>query len=429
MKLIKNKIIKNIYWLVIDKIIILILQFFIGVKIANHYGKINYGEYSYAVSIVAFAPIILEILNVRIIKKFFYKYNFNLIVSIVSTFKNIISIIILIFIIIFKFVIGIEENLFLMLVFLSIDNIFITSTIGIENYFEYKLNSKYIVLTNNVIKIFSYLLQYLGIILGFKIIMIPIIRCIGSLIRGILLRYNYRKVYKINEKILFSYKILKKIIKESYYLWLSFISYIISTNIDKVMIGNMLGVGEVGIYSIGVQLIGILTIIISSFQSTIFSELLELYNEKDIKKYEKKYIFYTKILTNIYFVGIIISIIVLKKLFEHVFSIEYIKAVNIYIILSIGILVKANVFLRSSHIVLVNRSKVLLKSELIAMMSNLMLNYFLIKRYGIYGAATATTITQFISLWIIDLFSKDGRKLLKKHLSGFWMFDIKKYIR
>lgn len=429
MKLIKNKIIKNIYWLVIDKIIILILQFFIGVKIANHYGKINYGEYSYAVSIVAFAPIILEILNVRIIKKFFYKYNFNLIVSIVSTFKNIISIIILIFIIIFKFVIGIEENLFLMLVFLSIDNIFITSTIGIENYFEYKLNSKYIVLTNNVIKIFSYLLQYLGIILGFKIIMIPIIRCIGSLIRGILLRYNYRKVYKTNEKILFSYKILKKIIKESYYLWLSFISYIISTNMDKVMIGNMLGVGEVGVYSIGVQLIGILTIIISSFQSTIFSELLELYNEKDIKKYEKKYIFYTKILTNIYFVGIIISIIILKKLFEHVFSIEYIKAINIYIILSIGILVKANVFLRSSHIVLVNRSKVLLKSELIAMMSNLMLNYFLIKRYGIYGAATATTITQFISLWIIDLFSIDGRKLLKKHLSGFWIFNIKKYIR
>lgn len=428
MKFIKNKIIKNIYWLVIDKIIILILQFFIGVKIANHYGKINYGEYSYAVSIIAFAPIILEILNVRIIKKFFYKYNFNLIVSIVSTFKNIISIIILIFIIIFKFVIGIEENLFLMLVFLSIDNIFITSTIGIENYFEYKLNSRYIVLTNNIIKIFSYLLQYLGIILGFKIIMIPIIRCIGSLIRGILLRYNYRKVYKTNEKILFSYKILKKIIKESYYLWLSFISYVISTNMDKIMIGNILGVGEVGIYSIGVQLIGILTIIISSFQSTIFSELLELYNEKDMKKYEKKYIFYTKILTNIYFIGIIISIIVLKKLFEHVFSIEYIKAINIYIILSIGVLVKANVFLRSSHIVLVNRSKVLLKSELIAMMSNLILNYFLIKKYGIYGAATATTITQFISLWIIDLFSIDGRKLLKKHLSGFWIFDIKRYI-
>lgn len=428
MKLIKNKIIKNIYWLVIDKIIILILQFFIGVKIANHYGKINYGEYSYAVSIVAFAPIILEILNVRIIKKFFYKYNFNLVVSIVSTFKNIISIIILIFIIIFKFIIGIEESLFLMLVFLSIDNIFITSTIGIENYFEYKLNSKYIVLTNNIIKIFSYLLQYLGIILGFKIIMIPIIRCIGSLIRGILLRYNYRKVYKTNEKILFSYKILKKIIKESYYLWLSFISYIISTNMDKIMIGNILGVGEVGIYSIGVQLIGILTIIIGSFQSTIFSELLELYNEKDMKKYEKKYIFYTKILTNIYFIGIIISVIILKKLFEHVFSIEYIKAINIYIILSIGILVKANVFLRSSHIVLVNKSKVLLKSELIAMMSNLMLNYFLIKKYGVYGAATATTITQFISLWIIDLFSTDGRKLLKKHLSGFWIFDIKRYI-
>ena len=34
-----SKIIKNIKWLFFDKVFILILQFFIGVKIANYYGS------------------------------------------------------------------------------------------------------------------------------------------------------------------------------------------------------------------------------------------------------------------------------------------------------------------------------------------------------------------------------------------------------
>ena len=39
-----GKIIKNIGWLIFDRIFILVLQFFIGVKIANYYGSSSYGE-------------------------------------------------------------------------------------------------------------------------------------------------------------------------------------------------------------------------------------------------------------------------------------------------------------------------------------------------------------------------------------------------
>ena len=53
-----NKIFKNICWLFFDRIFILILQFFIGVKIANYYGSDNFGMYNYAMSIVSFSSIL-----------------------------------------------------------------------------------------------------------------------------------------------------------------------------------------------------------------------------------------------------------------------------------------------------------------------------------------------------------------------------------
>ena len=63
----------NIMWLIFDKIFILILQFVVGVKIANHFGSYQYGKYSYALSIIAFIPMLLELLNTRIIKLYFYR--------------------------------------------------------------------------------------------------------------------------------------------------------------------------------------------------------------------------------------------------------------------------------------------------------------------------------------------------------------------
>lgn len=421
-----NKMFKNIIWLIFDKIFILILQFLVGVKIANYYGSLIYGKYSYAVSIIIFSSIITEVINTRIIKTYFYKYNFNIIVSVVSSFKEMVSTVILIIIIILKIFIPIDNEIYLLLILLSIDNILVASTIGMENYFEYKVDSKYIVISNNIVKLISYTIQYIGIILNLNIIFIPFARCVGSFIRKFILKYQYKKKYGCKEKILFSKKIIFKLVKDSNFLWLSFISYILSTNIDKIMLGKLIGIEEVGIYSIGVQLANILMIFISPFQNTIFSEMLYLY-KIDKKKYFKKYIFYTKVLTCIYLFIIPVSFIVLKYFFRYVFSNEYIEAINIYIILCFGVLIKANVFLRSSHLTLTNTTKLILKSEILATISNIILNYLLIKKYGMYGAAIATLITQIISLWLIDCFYTNGRRLLIIHLNGFWIFNIKKY--
>jgi len=416
----------NIVWLIFDKIFILILQFVVGVKIANHFGSYQYGKYSYALSIIAFIPMLLELLNTRIIKLYFYKYNFNIIVSIVSTFKNLISIIIFVVILLSKYFFSYDIELYWILVILSLDNIFISMTLGIENYFDYKLQSRYIVVSNNIVKIISYLIQYLVIIFNYGIIMIPIARCIGDILRALILKYQYRKKYNVVNKIVLNKKIILRMINESILIWFSFISYTIASNIDRIMLKNLLNLESVGIYSIANQLISILLIIIGPFQNTVFSELIKIYHKDNIL-YEKKYIYFTKILTGLYIVGIPISFFVLQKCFKYVFSSDYSQAISLYMILSLVVLVKANVFLRSSHFVLSNNRSLILKSEATAAIVNIFLNYILINKFGVRGAAISTLISQVISLWIVDIFSKEGRKLLKYHLKGFYIFDVLKY--
>lgn len=412
-----NKILNNIGWLVIDKFLILFLQFFVGVKIANYYGSEIYGEYSYAMAIVAFSPIILDIMNARVIKEF-YDENFNWVVSSVTTFRNFLAGVIFIITLLSYPIFKTSINLYIMLLLLTFDTFLLTTTMGVENYFEYKLLSKNMVLSNNIVKIISYIFQYLGIIVGFSIIVIPIIRIFGSFLRMIILKKFYFKYSNENVKFILDKKLTLKILDLSKYLWLSVISYIVASQIDKIMLANMLGIKEVGIYSISVQLTSVLAIVIGPFQTSLYPKLLELFRgNKD--EYSKAYKKYTTAITYLYIFGIISSIFVIKILFNKIYSIEYSEAISLYTILSIGIFFKANAFLRSTHITLIKNTRIILMSELIAMIFNVILNYVLIGKIGVKGAAIATSITQMISLWGVDLFSSEGRKILKYQISGF----------
>ena len=427
-----NKIFKNICWLFFDKIFILILQFFIGVKIANYYGSENFGMYNYAMSIVSFSSILFELLNDRVIKKFFRENNFINIVYNVNIFRNFMAIIVLIFTIIIGSVFKLSYLLYFTLILLCIDNLLVTSTQGIEIYFDYKLNSKNLVILNNIIKLISYFLQYIYIILGYSIIIIPIVRCVGSLLRMVVLRQMYKRIYL--KSTVFSFKInislIKNIIKESIYLWISFIGFIIYTQTDKLMLGSMLGNKGVGIYSIAVNLTQVLAILITPIQVSVFPKMVELYN-KNYKEYYKFYFYVSFLITQAYFLLCVISIIVVSKLFLKVFSYDYILAIPVYSILVVSVFLKANGILQAGHVTIKKITKKIVYKTFTGILLNIILNYYVINIYDVIGAALATTITHFLTLFIMDFFIKEYKEqavVQLKSLNPFYIRSVFKEI-
>lgn len=430
-----KKIINNIGWLIFDKIFILLLQFFVGVKIANYYGAPLFGQYSYAISLVAFSNIFFELINSRVLKKYYTKENFNILVFNTNFFKNSIAIILFFIPIIYKFFYKIDNTLFYLLILLCLDNILMTATSGIENFFEYKLEAKRIVISNNIVKIISYFLQYICMILNKGIIFIAIVRCIGSLIRVIILKYQYNSSYlgKLeNKSVKLDIKLIVKIIDESKYLWFSFVSFLIYTQTDRLMINHYLGVEEVGVYTIGMQLSNILAILIGPIQNSLFPKFLELYRN-DYQKYYNFYKLTNTIITQFYLIITLISIIVVKYTFKYVYSSQYDGAILIYSILAFSVFIKANGSLQTSHMTIKNITKKSFYKTLVSLILNIILNILLIPKYGINGAAIATLITQFIALFLIDFFIKEYQEqaiIQLKSLNLIYLIkEIKKYLK
>lgn len=430
-----KKIINNIGWLIFDKIFILLLQFFVGVKIANYYGATLFGQYSYAISLVAFSNIFFELINSRVLKKYYTKENFNILVFNTNFFKNSIAIILFFIPIIYKFFYKIDNTLFYLLILLCLDNILMTATSGIENFFEYKLEAKRIVISNNIVKIISYFLQYICMILNKGIIFIAIVRCIGSLIRVIILKYQYNSSYlgKLeNKSVKLDIKLIVKIIDESKYLWFSFVSFLIYTQTDRLMINHYLGVEEVGVYTIGMQLSNILAILIGTIQNSLFPKFLELYRN-DYQKYYNFYKLTNTIITQFYLIITLISIIVVKYTFKYVYSSQYDGAILIYSILAFSVFIKANGSLQTSHMTIKNITKKSFYKTLVSLILNIILNILLIPKYGINGAAIATLITQFIALFLIDFFIKEYQEqaiIQLKSLNLIYLIkEIKKYLK
>lgn len=429
-----GKITKNIVWLMFDQVFILVLQFLVGIKIANYYGAELYGKYNYAVSLVAFSAIFFELLNSRVIKKYYTEENFNNVVFNVNFFRNTMAGAIFFIPIVIKFTVGMDNLIFYMLMLMCLDNILTTATYGIENFFEFKLESRRIVISNNIVKVISYSLQYICMLLNMGIVVLPAIRCIGNLIRMGILKYQYRNAYLLKLKNIerrIDKTLLFKIIDEGKFLWISYISFLVYTQVDRLMIKYYMGVAEVGIYTIGFQLSAILAILLGPVENSLFPKMMELYR-KDYKEYYNFYLFSNTVITQFYLIITLLSIVVVKLLFGYVYAQEYTPAIGVYSILAVSIFIKANASLQTGHMTIKKITKKSFYKTLISLVINIILNAILIPQYGINGAAIATLITQFVALFLIDFFIEEYREQALVQLKSFnsiYLFKelIKKY--
>lgn len=168
-------------------------------------------------------------------------------------------------------------------------------------------------------------------ILNKEIIFIAIVRCIGSLVRVIILKYQYNSSYlgKLeNKSVKLDIELIVKIIDESKYLWFSFVSFLIYTQTDRLMINHYLGVEEVGVYTTGMRLSSILAILIGPIQNSLFPKFLELYGN-DYQKYYKFYKLTNTIITQ--FIALFLIDFFIKEYQEQ--AIIQLKSLNlIYLI-------------------------------------------------------------------------------------------------
>jgi len=202
-----------------------------------------------------------------------------------------------------------------------------------------------------------------------------------------------------NSIVRYKTKVIKDLMVYSYPLVFASMSGILLTTIDRYSLNELGSLPEVAIYSLGFKIGGSIKVfIVTSVQLALTPMMLKRINDSDNKR------FYSKILTYFSFglMWVILGISVFSR--EIIVLIakspEYLEATLI-----VPIIAMISFFGMAKDTVVIGlhvhkKTKIIGTLIMLAGLANLLLNILLIPKWGIFGAAWASLMAQFI-LFII----------------------------
>ena len=405
-----KRIIANTLWMIFDKVFMLLLNLLVTVKVANFFGAQGYGNYEYAVNLVAILEIFVTFVDGRVVKKRYNSVGSDTLVfsaTMCRVYFSLISAVIGIVLILF---LGRGREFNWVFIFLLINMVISNLRFGMVNRFEYNLKSKKTVIAADIAATVGSILQLFAISLECSIIVIAAIAAISSLINLILVIIQYRIEFHSFGIMKVDNAMVKSLVRESVPLAVAASCATIYTRCDSVMLGGMLTNVEVGLYAISIKIVSVAQIALGPIRESVYPKLINLYNI-DKEEYGKLYVRLSSFLTLVCLVGILLSFLILPYCFKFLNE-EYLTSLPVYKVLSVSVFFMYNAALRAGHYTLISRGDILMYSQIFSVFANILLNYFFIVAWGIYGAALATVCTQFLSLFVSNLFfGEDGKKV------------------
>jgi O-antigen/teichoic acid export membrane protein len=411
----------SIFGLAISKIIS-----YLNVILIAKTGSVNLGLLNLGFSIISFVTIIslLGLNNgvLRYVSYYLGKKDKKEVKSIIRSALNIsIPIGFIMFIVIFISSKFISINFFNkpeLVPILKIFSIMIPLIIFIEIisgvFLSFKKIEYNVIIRDIIEKIIKLILILLFIYLGFNLNWVASTYLLSSLLTVILFFYilKKKKFYLFNNKIKSTFR-GKELLIYSIPLIFSSLLTLLQKWADIFILGIYRTTSEIGVYSISMSTAALLSIFPTAIMSLFIPLVTNLYSKKKYKETKKLSIIISKWIYILNLPFIFILIIFSEELLKFVFGLEYIdgKGALIFLVLSYLLLSITHVY--GGNLLMIKRTKTLLLLVVITTIVNLILNFLLIPRYGINGAAFSTLISSAIYLMLI---STIGYKLLKLKL-------------
>lgn len=424
-----KKYFKNTSWLFGEKIFRMSVGMIIGILVARYLGPEKFGLLNYVISFVGLFGIIatLGINNIVVKKLVNNPHDENKLLGTSFVIRLIGSIILMLILTLFIQFTN-NDNITNMYIYILAFSTVILSFNVIDLSFQSKVKSKFVVYSNIFTLVITSIIKLVLISMEAPLISFVIMILLDSLLLAIFLIYFY---YKDHNKIatwFFDKEKAKELITEGFPLVLAGFAMSIYLKIDQVMINEMLGNESGGYYAAAVRLSESLYFIPIAISISLFPSIIN--SKKDIVKYKNRmqalfsFLIWFAILIAIpltYFSDFIIDVL---------YGEAYQKSANV---LMIHIWAGIFVFLgeaTSRWFINENLQKLLFYRTALGAVLNIILNYYFIQSYGIYGAALATIISQIFSVYIFNLFGKKTFEIFKIQTKSFFApyYYIKQYL-
>ncbi|MFT7032666.1 MAG: O-antigen/teichoic acid export membrane protein [Cyclobacteriaceae bacterium] len=161
---------------------------------------------------------------------------------------------------------------------------------------------------------------------------------------------------------------------------------------DRLIIANILGVGAVGIYSVGYQLGSILLIFFIAINQAWSIQLFSFLKEKTDSIRILKL---TLLLILLMLFSFVILNLMIPVIYYYVIAEKFHDSRELVLIISIAFLFRGLYFLFTNYIFYFEKTKILSLITFTVISINIILNYLLIPLWGIIGAAYAAAVSNF----------------------------------
>lgn len=398
---ITKKISVNIFWLFFDKALRMGLGIFVVVALSRHLGPTHFGTFNYIISFVSLFTALSALgLNAIVVRDLIEKERKYITLGTTFVLKFFGGILSYLLLLLTVYILRADDKIVMYLVSILGFILIFKSSDVVKFYFESRTESKKVIVIENIVflvfSIFKLLLIYFDAELEIFVFLLFLESFFVFI--SLLIYYNKKRDLK---KWKFNISRAKDLLSDSWPLIISSAAWVVYSKVDQIMIGDILGDVEVGYYAAATKLSEVTCFFPSIITFSIVPSILK-YKLKDRKQYDLKfqhiYNFVTSVLL---FLAVFVTlfsnnIIVLLYGVEYLPSSDVLK-IHFWIVIFIGLATISGRYLVND-----NMQRITMVRHLLGVFINIPLNYFLIQKFGIEGAAYASLISLILVNYFYD---------------------------
>lgn len=407
-----SKFFKSTGWQVTAQIYTMLLSLIVGSVTARYLGPSNYGLIGYGQSLISLFNTIASLgMGEIIINDLVNRpHEKSVIIGSALIMRFVSSIICIGLIDICVIALEPQNNSLRVITILQSIGLLLQSCDIFTYWFQAKMDFKYPAIGSMIASTMVSAWRIILLIRGTDVEWFAFSSCIQYLASGMVLLFIFTK--QGNAKITISLKMMKNIFRRSYHFILSNLAIALYTQMDKIMLGKMLGETEVGLYTAAGTVAALWEFVPIAMINSAKVMIYKSYKD-DKNLYEKQ--------QSILFTGISILSLLVGMVFmlfgQYAIQILYGNAYK-ESVSALKILIWATGFAMigtargTTWIILNDLNKYVKYFVVISSATNIILNYILIPIKGITGAAVATLISQIMTSFIAPLFVKQTRSFI-----------------
>lgn len=417
----KEKILRNLFWATLSKIVSLIGSFVVGIIVARYLGKAQYGLMNYVISFVMIFQVLsyFGMDNIQIREEAKSPKDRDRIVGTAFGLRIRLAAIFYALLTITVFITEGDAFTRCLILLYGLAIVLETFTV-IRNHFTSIVWNEYVAKTEisrTVIgAIFKVVLMFLHA---------PLIWFIFSLVFDVILLssgyvLSYTKKIDTMRKWTYDPQLAKNLLRQSFPLFLSGAAIIIYNRIDQVMVDKMIDDEHLGIYSVAVRFTELLSFVPTIIAQTISPILVDI-RTSDRKRYDSTSRLFMNVTVYVCIILAVLTCLLAYPAVRLTFGEVYIEAASVLAILAFKVIGDALSQTSGQLIIIEHRQLYAPIRNVVGCITCVGLNFLLIPRYGIHGVACAAIITIFISGTLANFFIPAFRAIFRKQLCALFL--------